>query len=104
MIINPLYEVMLENARTIARHNGLDALNNPHAMIGRTCRCGSCFCCAALEVWTELDELQPVTISKKEYARFAASDKRLDSIRAAKSNLRRVQSRIRNQPDKQNAT
>jgi hypothetical protein len=49
----PTYENQLWHARKLMSEKGRDALNNPHAMIGRTCRCGSCFCCAAAQVLKE---------------------------------------------------
>ncbi len=50
----PTWENQLNHARRLAVDKGLDALNNPHAMTGRVCGCGSCFCCAALYVYNEL--------------------------------------------------
>ncbi len=50
----PTWENQLWHARRLATDKGLDALNNPHAMTGRVCGCGSCFCCAALFVYNEL--------------------------------------------------
>jgi hypothetical protein len=50
----PTYENQLWHARKLAAESGLEALNNPHAMIGRTCGCGSCFCCAAAQVYREM--------------------------------------------------
>lgn len=41
----------LEEARKVLREKGIAALYNPHAMTGKICGCGSCFCCAAFEVW-----------------------------------------------------
>jgi|SRR5205809_3496495 len=59
----PTWENQLSAARKLAADKGLSALNNPHAMTGRICRCGSCFCCAALAVYNELtaksDHAQP---------------------------------------------
>lgn len=37
-------------AAELLADKGLDALNNPHAMTGRDCGCGDCFCCAAAEI------------------------------------------------------
>lgn len=41
-------------ARTYARQQGVHKLENPHAMIGRQCKCGTCFCCAANFVVKEI--------------------------------------------------
>jgi hypothetical protein len=48
--LEPTYQNQLICARRLLAEKGRDALNNPHAMIGRACGCGGCFCCAALEV------------------------------------------------------
>ena len=48
------YQAQLARAKQLAKEKGLDALLNPHARTGRMCGCGDCFCCAALEVWSEL--------------------------------------------------
>lgn len=53
----PTYENQLWQARKLLAEKGRDALNNPHAMIGRTCKCGSCFCCAAAQVIQEFCEI-----------------------------------------------
>ncbi len=47
---SPTYANQLTFARELLQTRGREALNNPHAMIGRTCGCQSCFCCAAAEV------------------------------------------------------
>ena len=49
----PTRNNQLYKAAALLESQGMDALTNPHAMIGRTCGCGSCFCCAALEVLTK---------------------------------------------------
>lgn len=49
----PTYENQLWHARKLADEKGLKALDNPHAMIGRACKCGTCFCCAAAAVVKE---------------------------------------------------
>jgi len=46
----PTYQNQLTAARRVLAEKGLRALQNPHAAIGKMCGCGSCFCCAALEV------------------------------------------------------
>ncbi len=51
----PTYENQLWHARKLLAEQGREALNNPHAMIGRSCGCGTCFCCAAAQVVRELD-------------------------------------------------
>lgn len=48
--IEPTWENQLWHARRLLQEKGWHALNNPHAMIGRQCGCGNCFCCAALTV------------------------------------------------------
>lgn len=52
----PTYENQLCHARKVLAEQGRKALNNPHAMTGRSCKCGSCFCCAAAQVVREHDE------------------------------------------------
>jgi len=52
----PTYENQLWHARRILAEQGREALDNPNGMIGRTCRCGSCYCCAAAQVVREFDE------------------------------------------------
>ena len=47
----PTWENQLWHARRVLADKGPEALNNPHAMIGRTCGCGTCFCCAALRIY-----------------------------------------------------
>lgn len=49
----PNYARQLAEARRLLAEKGREALNNPHAMTGRICRCGDCFCCAALQVLNE---------------------------------------------------
>jgi hypothetical protein len=49
----PTYENQLWHARKLLREKGREAVNNPHAMIGRDCKCGDCFCCAAAQVLRE---------------------------------------------------
>lgn len=49
----PTWENQLWQARRLLKEKGLEALYNPHAMTGRICRCGQCFCCAALQVYYE---------------------------------------------------
>ena len=49
----PTYQNQLYYAARLADERGLGVLNNPHAMIGRMCGCGTCFCCAALQVYNE---------------------------------------------------
>lgn len=44
-------------AAQLLSNEGFEALRNPHALIGKSCGCGSCFCCAALEVLTAANKL-----------------------------------------------
>ena len=53
----PTYANQLWHARKLLAEKGSEALNNPHAMIGRSCGCGSCFCCAAAQVYREHNQL-----------------------------------------------
>lgn len=46
----PTYANQLWQAAELLADKGVEALDSPHAMIGRTCGCGSCFCCAAAEI------------------------------------------------------
>lgn len=46
----PTYNNQLWAAAELLADKGLDALNNPHGMIGKECGCGDCFCCAAAEI------------------------------------------------------
>ena len=52
----PTWENQIWHARKLLQDKGREALNNPHAMIGRQCGCGECFCCAALYVLREHDK------------------------------------------------
>mgnify|MGYP001617389531 FL=1 len=45
-----IYQQHLDAARAYLAENGAQALQNPHAMIGRTCGCHNCFTCAAAQV------------------------------------------------------
>ena len=49
----PTWQNQLWKAAELLVEKGADALKNPHAMIGQTCKCGDCFCCAALEVYND---------------------------------------------------
>jgi hypothetical protein len=49
-ITEPNYANQLLAAQKLLANEGPGALYNPHALIGRTCRCRDCFCCAANEV------------------------------------------------------
>lgn len=46
----PSYNNQVYQAALLLARDGEKALENPHAATGRMCGCGSCFCCAALEV------------------------------------------------------
>lgn len=59
----PTYENQLWHARKLLAEKGRAALNNPHAMIGRQCGCGTCFCCAAAKVIADFDATQPQSTS-----------------------------------------
>lgn len=61
----PTFENQLWQARRLAQEKGIEALNNPHAMTGRICGCGSCFCCAALAVYNELTKVQGNVIQQR---------------------------------------
>jgi hypothetical protein len=45
----PTWDNQLWHAR---KDSGPTALYNPHAMIGKSCGCNDCFCCAALWIHT----------------------------------------------------
>ena len=47
----PTWENQLWTAAELLVNKGPEALNTPHAMTGKICGCGDCFCCAALEVY-----------------------------------------------------
>jgi hypothetical protein len=51
--MKPTYKNQLIEARRLLDEKGIQAVYNPHAMIGKTCGCGTCFCCAALQVYRE---------------------------------------------------
>ena len=50
---DPTWANQLWQANKIADEKGIDALDNPHGMIGRACGCGDCFTCAAAFVVNE---------------------------------------------------
>lgn len=50
----PRFETYVEIARVVLREQGIHALENPHAETGRMCGCGTCFCCAAEYVMSEI--------------------------------------------------
>ena len=45
----PTYENQLWHANRLLKEEGIKGLRG-YADVGRMCRCGTCFCCAALEV------------------------------------------------------
>ena len=47
----PTWANQLREATKLLNEQGPEALNNPHSMIGRTCGCMDCFCCAAATVY-----------------------------------------------------
>ncbi len=53
--VEPTWENQLWHAEKLYAEKGRAALDNPHAMIGRACRCMDCFCCAAMTVVTRHD-------------------------------------------------
>ena len=53
----PTYSNQLFHARKLLQDKGRDALISPHALTGKVCGCGSCFCCAALQVLRESDRM-----------------------------------------------
>lgn len=55
----PTYENQLWHARKLLSEKGIEALRNPHALIGEKCGCGTCFCCAALTVYREARHVHP---------------------------------------------
>ena len=57
----PTFENQLWHARKLLAEQGREALNNPHGMIGRTCGCGTCFCCAAAQVLKETQSAEVPT-------------------------------------------
>ena len=75
----PTFENQIWHARNLLARKGLAALESPHAMTGKICRCGSCFCCAALQVaneardgtakiyWRDLQSGIPVRVVKGQY-------------------------------------
>lgn len=46
----PTYPNQLWQAAKLLVDKGIEAVSNPHAMIGKDCGCRGCFCCAAQEV------------------------------------------------------
>jgi hypothetical protein len=49
--MEPTYDNQLLMAAALVKEKGLEALRNPHVLIGETCGCGKCFCCAAVEIY-----------------------------------------------------
>jgi len=47
----PTYPNQLWQAAKLLVDKGIEAVHNPHAMIGATCGCNDCFCCAAQAVY-----------------------------------------------------
>lgn len=60
----PTWENQLWHARQLLIKEGWRALYNPHGEIGRMCKCGTCFCCAALKVCQD-DERNRVLLSER---------------------------------------
>lgn len=61
----------LDQARKFLADNNRESLNNPHAMIGRKCRCKNCFCCAAAQIVREYD-------GANSYKRYGNQHMRID--------------------------
>lgn len=57
--LEPTFDNQLWTAAELLVNQGMNALENPHAATGRMCKCGSCFCCAALDVLNRAREVQP---------------------------------------------
>lgn len=55
-IFDPVQPDQITKAEEYAKRHGVEALRNPHALIGRTCGCGECFTCAAWKVWLRLSQ------------------------------------------------
>ena len=60
----PTWANQLWHARQMLIEKGFEALDNPHGMIGRSCKCGTCFCCAAAKVLRD-DEASRVALSER---------------------------------------
>jgi hypothetical protein len=56
----PTWENQLWRAAELLVHEGIEAVRNPHAMIGEDCKCGTCFCCAAMEIVRRAAEVPAV--------------------------------------------
>jgi len=48
--MTPEYRKQIAECEKLYAEKGRKALNNPHGMIGKTCGCRDCFCCAAYHV------------------------------------------------------
>ena len=53
----PTWHNQLWHAYKLASDKGTEALWNPHGMIGKTCGCGQCFCCAAYAVFKQMEKV-----------------------------------------------
>ena len=47
----PTWENQIWHAERLLKEKGAKALYSPHAATGKICGCGTCFCCAALQVY-----------------------------------------------------
>lgn len=62
----PTWENQLWHARKVLKEKGRNALDNPNGMIGRTCKCGTCYCCAAAFIVAEADKADGGAALKRE--------------------------------------
>ena len=60
----PTRENQVWHARRMLVEKGWLALYNPHALIGRDCGCGECFCCAALQVCRDDEASRTAVVSR----------------------------------------
>lgn len=51
-------QTLRQQAVRVLREQGIEALRVPHAQIGKACKCGTCFCCNALQVVKEATAAQ----------------------------------------------
>jgi hypothetical protein len=62
--MEPTYQNQLWMASELLVNKGVHAVVDPHAMIGRTCGCGDCFCCAAREVVKRVSQFETVEVQR----------------------------------------
>ena len=51
--MNANFENQIVKAKELLETKGTEELRNPHALIGKTCGCFDCFCCAAWVVYED---------------------------------------------------